>query len=118
MPELTVISLYVMAILYIVAGILHFVIPRFYLRIMPPYIPYPKFVVSISGVIEIALGALLLLPDTRQLGAWGVILLLIAVFPANLYHYQSRRKTDPPKWALLLRLPTQLLLIYWAYTFT
>ncbi|EMO14854.1 DoxX-like family protein [Leptospira santarosai str. CBC523] len=118
MPDLKIISLYTMATLYIVAGILHFILPRFYLRIMPPYIPYPKLVVYGSGVIEIGFGIILLLPDTRQLGAWGVILLLIVVFPANLYHYQSRRKTDPPKWVLLLRLPLQLLLIYWAYTFT
>ncbi|RHX82045.1 DoxX-like family protein [Leptospira yasudae] len=118
MPETSVISLYTMAILYIFAGVMHFVLPKFYLRIMPPYIPSPKFVVYFSGVVEIALGAMLLVPETKQLGAWGVILLLIAVFPANLYHYQSRRKTDPPKWALLLRLPIQLLLIYWAYTFT
>ncbi|EMJ91336.1 DoxX family protein [Leptospira alstonii] len=118
MPDLKIISLYTMAILYIVAGILHFVLPRFYLRIMPPYIPYPEFIVYLSGVIEIGLGAMLLFSETRQLGAWGIILLLIAVFPANLYHYRSRRKTDPPKWALLLRLPLQLLLIYWAYIFT
>ncbi|XDD50546.1 MauE/DoxX family redox-associated membrane protein [Leptospira sp. WS92.C1] len=118
MPEASTLSLYTMAILYIIAGILHFVSPKFYLRIMPPYIPYPKLVVYISGLFEIGLGAMLLLPDTRQLGAWGIILLLIAVFPANLYHYQSCRKTDPPKWALFIRLPLQLLLIYWAYTFT
>ncbi|MBW0433495.1 DoxX family protein [Leptospira yasudae] len=118
MPETSVISLYTMAVLYIFAGVMHFVLPKFYLRIMPPYIPYPKFVVYFSGVVEIVLGTMLFFPETRQIGAWGVILLLIAVFPANLYHYQSRRKTDPPKWALLLRLPIQLLLIYWAYTFT
>ncbi|ABJ76987.1 DoxX family protein [Leptospira borgpetersenii] len=117
MPDLKTVSLYTMATLYIIAGILHFVLPRFYLRIMPPYIPYPKLVVYFSGVIEIGFGIMLFFPDTKQLGAWGVILLLIAVFPANLYHYQSRRKTDPPKWVLLLRLPLQLLLIYWAYTF-
>ncbi|AXR67971.1 DoxX family protein [Leptospira mayottensis] len=117
MPDLKIISLYTMAALYVIAGILHFVWPRFYLRIMPPYIPYPKLVVYLSGVIEIGFGVMLFFPDTRQLGAWGVILLLIAVFPANLYHYQSRKKTDPPKWVLLLRLPLQFLLIYWAYTF-
>ncbi|EMJ52658.1 hypothetical protein LEP1GSC013_1172 [Leptospira interrogans serovar Valbuzzi str. Duyster] len=74
--------------------------------------------VYLSGLIEIGLGAMLTLSDTRSFGAWGVILLLIVVFPANFYHYQSRRKTDPPKWVLLLRLPLQLLLICWAYTFT
>ncbi|RHX87453.1 DoxX family protein [Leptospira stimsonii] len=117
MPDTSVFSLYSMAVLYILAGILHFVIPKFYLRIMPPYIPYPKFVVWISGLIEIGLGLLLFFPETRSIGAWGTILLLIAVFPANLYHYQSRRKTDPPKWTLFLRLPLQIVLIYWAYTF-
>lgn len=118
MSDLKVISLYFMTAFYIAAGVLHFVLPRFYLRIMPPYIPYPKLVVYLSGLIEIGLGAMLTLSDTRSFGAWGVILLLIVVFPANFYHYQSRRKTDPPKWVLLLRLPLQLLLICWAYTFT
>ncbi|MDV6234318.1 DoxX family protein [Leptospira ellisii] len=117
MPEPIITSLYSMAALYILAGILHFVLPKFYLRIMPPYIPYPKFVVYLSGLIEIALGMALLFPETKKLGAWGIILLLIAIFPANLYHYQSRRKSDPPKWALLLRLPLQFALIYWAYLF-
>ncbi|TGK32713.1 DoxX-like family protein [Leptospira gomenensis] len=117
MSESIIVSLYFMATLYVLAGILHFVLPKFYLRIIPPYIPYPKFVVYLSGLIEIILGAALLFPETRRLGAWGIILLLIAVFPANIYHFQSRRKKDPPKWVLLLRLPLQFALIYWAYLF-
>ncbi|EPG65649.1 DoxX family protein [Leptospira wolffii] len=112
------ISLWIMATLYTIAGILHFVIPKFYLRIMPPWIPYHKLMVQLSGIAEIALGIGLFFPPTRILSAWGVVLLLIAVFPANLYHFQSRTKKDPPTWALILRLPLQLVLIYWAYTFT
>lgn len=111
-------SLWTMSAIYTIAGILHFVIPKFYLRIMPPWIPYHKFMVQISGVIESVLGIGLLFPETRAWSAWGIVLLLIAVFPANLYHFQSRTKKDPPTWALALRLPLQLVLIYWAYTFT
>ncbi len=75
MSDLKVISLYFMTAFYIAAGVLHFVLPRFYLRIMPPYIPYPKLVVYLSGLIEIGLGAMLTLTDTRSLAPWALILL-------------------------------------------
>ncbi|TGK12008.1 DoxX-like family protein [Leptospira fletcheri] len=116
--EVKTISLWIMAVLYTIAGILHFVIPKFYLRIMPPWIPYHKFMVQFSGVVEILLGLGLFYPPTRPLCAWGIVLLLIAVFPANVYHFQSRTKRDPPTILLLVRLPVQLLLIYWAYLYT
>ncbi|WP_010571836.1 DoxX family protein [Leptospira broomii] len=112
------ISLWIMATLYTMAGILHFVIPKFYLRIMPPWIPYHKLIVQLSGIAEILLGLGLFFPQTRSVAAWGIILLLIAVFPANVYHYQSRTKRDPPTPLLILRLPLQLVLIYWAYIYT
>ncbi|EPG73531.1 DoxX-like family protein [Leptospira fainei serovar Hurstbridge str. BUT 6] len=112
------ISLWVMAMLYTIAGILHFIIPKFYLRIMPPWIPYHKLIIQLSGVAEILLGLGLFFPQTKSLSAWGIILLLIAVFPANVYHYQSRTKRDPPTTLLILRLPLQLVLIYWAYIYT
>ena len=76
-------------------------------------------VVYISGVIEILLGLLLLLPETRKLAAWGLILLLLAVFPANIYHLSSGGAgMGFPVWSLVIRLPVQFLLIYWAYGFT
>lgn len=108
--------LYLMAVLYIAAGLNHFRNPRFYIQIIPPYLPRPDILNALSGVAEVILGLMLFWPATRSLAAWGVIALLIAVFPANFYMYQQRHtlfKKMPPK-LLLLRLPLQLVLIAWA----
>ncbi|GAA4466666.1 DoxX family protein [Nibrella saemangeumensis] len=110
-------SLYLMAGLYIVAGVLHFVSPRTYLAIMPPYIPYPWLMVIVSGFFEVLFGVGLLFPQTRSLSAWGLILLLIAVFPANLYMATSGRFHNIPQWLLWARLPLQGVLIWWASRF-
>lgn len=112
------ISLYIMAGLYILAGVNHFVMPKFYMRIMPKYVPSHRVMVLVSGVAEIGLGALLLVPAYQSLAAWGVIALLIAVFPANVHHLTSRKPEDsPPAWVLWLRLPMQGVLAWWAYMF-
>ena len=111
-------TLLVMAVLYILAGINHFVMPRFYMRIMPRYIPFHRFMVMASGMAEVGLGILLLVPDCRSWAAWGIIALLIAIFPANIHHLTSRKPGQgPPVWALWLRLPIQGLLIWWAYLY-
>lgn len=81
------ITLILMALLYIVAGLLHFIKPKMYLKIMPPYLPAHLPLVYLSGVAEILLGIGLLIPALQVYAAWGVILLLIAVFPANVYMY-------------------------------
>lgn len=113
------ILLFVMGFAYIVAGANHFRNPEFYLKIMPPYLPAPLALIYISGVAEIALGILVLVPRTRSLAAWGIIALLVAVFPANIYMYHHGGAAYGTKdWVLLARLPLQLLLIYWAYRFT
>ncbi len=111
------IFLYVMAIFYTAAGIMHFVKPKLYISIIPPYIPYPRLANSLVGFLEVVLGIGLLFEPTRIAAAYGIILLLIAVFPANLYMYQRKNK-GLPKWLLFLRLPLQLLLIGWAYLYT
>ncbi len=113
------VSLYLMSALYLVAGIFHVVKPKPFLQIVPPRLPYPLFLVYVSGAAEIALGVLLHVPSTRSLAAWGIIALLIAVFPANIYMAQlGERKTGVPKWALLVRLPFQFVLMAWAYFHT
>ena len=104
--------------LYILAGFFHFARPTFYLRSMPPWVPYHSFWVYASGVVEIALGVALLFPSTQVGAAWGIILLLIGVFPANVYMYTSGKFRRIPRFLLLLRLPLQLVLIWWAYQFT
>jgi uncharacterized membrane protein len=112
-------SLYVMILFYAGAGINHFINPAFYLQIMPSWIPMHKQMVFISGVAEILCAVLLLFPKTRRAGAWCTIALLIAVFPANIQMMLDYNRNDNPLlWVAVLRLPIQLLLIWWAYRFT
>lgn len=112
------IGLYLMSFLYIIAGINHFIKPKFYLAIMPPYIPAHELMVLLSGIAEVVLGIGLLFPLTRALAAWGIILLLLAVLPANVYMITSEKFSKIPTWILWLRLPLQFLLIWWAYIYT
>ncbi|MWB94559.1 DoxX family membrane protein [Flavobacterium sp. GA093] len=111
--------LYLMALLYILAGFNHFRNPKMYIKIIPSYFSNPKLLNILSGAAEIILGILLMLSFTTHFAAWGIIALLIAVFPANLFMYQDKKASfGLPKWVLLLRLPLQLLLIVWAYQYT
>jgi len=110
------VSLYLMSAVYILAGIMHFIKPKIYIRIIPPYFPNPAILNKIAGLAEIVLGFGLLFESTRSYAAFGIILLLIAVFPANLYMYQKKTK-GIPSWMLALRLPLQLVLIGWAYLY-
>jgi uncharacterized membrane protein len=113
------ISLYLLGAAFIGAGILHFVSPDTYRPIMPPYLPWHDGLIYLSGVFEILLGGMVLFPKTRKWGAWGLVLLLIAVFPANLYMAQTAADAvgRPDYWPLVawLRLPFQLVLILWAW---
>ena len=112
-------SLNAMVVLYIVAGLNHFVNPSFYLKIMPPLLPNPYLLVVLSGVCEILFSLLLLPAISRYYAAIAIILLLVAVFPANIQMtINYYRKNSPFLWLAILRLPLQVLLIYWAYTFT
>jgi uncharacterized membrane protein len=118
MSWLKTILLVVMALFYIAAGINHFVNPRFYLKIMPPYLPWHEALNIISGAAEVILGVLLLVPATRVWAAWGIIALLIAIFPANVNVYFHQDLIPAPSWVHLLRLPLQGVLILWAWWYT
>lgn len=108
-----------MGTLYIAAGTLHFVFTRTYANIVPTYLPAHRQLVLISGAAEILGGIGVLIPPTRRPAAWGLILLLIAVFPANLTMIADHgRFPTVPLWAAWLRLPLQLPLIYWAWLYT
>lgn len=110
--------LYLMAALYTLAGVNHFRAPRFYLAMMPPLLPYPDLMNTLSGLAEITLGIGLFFPPTRVWAAWGVIALLIAIFPANIYMAVGEKfmRISPLiRWG---RLPIQGLLIWWAYQYT
>lgn len=110
---------YIMGLLYVIAGINHFRNPEFYLKIIPPYFSNPKLLNQISGITEIILGIGICIPLLSSISAVGIIILLIAVFPANLYMYQNKKaRFGLPKWITLIRLPFQFLLIYWANIYT
>jgi uncharacterized membrane protein len=108
--------LYLMSGFYIFAGLMHFVKPKKYIRIIPPNFPKPELLNLLVGIFEIIFGLGLLFSQTRSVSAIAIILLLLAVFPANIYMYQKGSK-GIPKWALLLRLPLQFALIVWAYIY-
>jgi len=109
---------YLLALGFILAGLNHFINPSFYLRIMPPLLPVPLFLIYLSGVFQIILGILLLIPKFTRLAAWGIIALLIAVFPANIYMALNAQLFAEYNPALLwLRLPLQFVIIAWAYWF-
>ena len=109
---------WVFGISFVLAGINHFRSPAMYMKIMPPYLPWHRPLVLLSGVFEIALGALLLIPRSSRLAAWGLIALLIAIFPANVYLYQHQEIFPGPPVLHLLRLPLQAVLIWWAWIYT
>ncbi len=113
-----------LAAFFLFAGTMHFVIPRRYEAIMPSWIPLHREAVLVSGVAEIAGGALLLPARTRKLARWWLLALLIAVFPANVHmaiHPEQVRGLELdqiPRWALWARLPLQPLLMYLVYRAT
>ena len=105
---------WLLGVFFVVAGIGHFIAPRFYLAIMPPALPWPLALIYISGVAEILGGLGVLTPATRKLAGWGLIVLLVAVFPANIYA-ALHGMGSIPSWVLWARLPLQIVFIAWVY---
>lgn len=118
--------LYVMGLFYVVSGTMHFVVPEAYAQIVPPPLPRPFAIVYLSGIAEITLGIGVMVPRTRRYAAWGLVLLLLAVFPANLYmatHGVAVEGVpdwigDPSPFARWARLPLQGVLVLWAWWYT
>ena len=107
------------SLLYIAAGLNHFINPDFYLRMMPPYLPWPTFLHLTAGALEVLGGALLLFPPLRHWAAWGLVLLLLAVYPANLHvAFNHHLYPEIPLLFHWIRLPLQFLLIAWAWWYT
>jgi uncharacterized membrane protein len=109
---------WVFASLFVLGGIGHFAATDFYVKMMPPGLPLHRALVLLSGVIEIALGVLLVIPKTSRFAAWALIGLLIAVFPANIHVFQHQEQFPLPPLVHLLRLPLQGVLILWAFLYT
>ncbi len=112
---------WVLAIAMIGAGINHFLSPASYIAMMPEELPAHAELVALSGVAEIACGLGLLIARTQKLAAWGLIALLVAVFPANVnmaWNNLPLGGKPVPTWMLWARLPIQALLIAWAYWYT
>ena len=119
MKIIKLISKIIFALFFVAAGVNHFVDTPFYESITPPYLPWPYALVIISGIAEIVLGVALLVPKSSRLAAWGLIALLIAVFPANIYMALNPNLFPTiPVVALWIRVPVQGLLILWAYWYT
>ena len=107
-----------LAAFFIVGGVMHFVLPATYAGVMPPWLPYHAALVAISGVAEIAGGVGVLLPPLRRAAGWGLILLSIAVFPANVQMLLDGQAAGRPGWQialLVIRLPLQAALIWWIW---
>lgn len=116
MQKFKVAMKYLLAVFFIAAGMNHFVHPDFYLKIIPPYLPWHAALNYLSGALEVVLGALVLFPRFMRLAGWGLIALLIAVFPANVYMAQnSQLFPEFNPLALWIRLPLQLVPILWAW---
>ena len=112
--SLRLLTRYAAALFFVLAGSWHFVHPTTYLAIMPPQLPYPLALVYVSGAFEILGGLGLLLQRTRRLAGWGLLALLVAVFPANV-HMALHQPLNIPGWVAWGRLPLQLPLLWWVW---
>lgn len=107
-----------MAAMYIFAGLMHFIKPKVYLRIMPRYLPFHKQLVLLSGITEIILGIGLLFEPTKDIAIYGIIGMLSVFLLVHFYMLSSEKAgAGFPKWVLFLRLPLQFALMFWAYSY-
>lgn len=110
--------LYFMAILYILAGINHFRRPKLYNKIIPPFLTNKKFIAEFSGLVEIMLGVYLCIPVFSNLAAISIMILLVLIFPSNIYMLMDEKASlGLPKWLLYARIPLQFILMLWAYQY-
>lgn len=89
-----------------------------YLRIMPRYLPNHKLLVFLSGLAEISLGIGLCLENTRNLSIYGIMVMLVVFLPVHFYMLSNEKAAAGiPQWILILRIPLQFVLMYWAYSY-
>lgn len=117
--KLAVLMRTLLGAMFIGSGLFHMIKPAVYLPMMPDYLPFHLELIYLSGVIEIILGAAFFVARFRKPAAWGMIALLIAVFPANIHMFlHAERFPDIPYFAHLVRLPMQAVFIWWAWLYT
>ena len=109
---------FLLAALFGTSGTLHFIFPNNYANVIPPWLPAHAALVAISGIAELAGAIGLLIPVTRRLAGWGLLVLCVAVFPANIQMWLTAIAQSKPLWItslLLLRLPLQVPLMLWIW---
>ena len=108
--------LYFMAGMYIFAGTMHFTYPKAYMRIMPKYLPRHRLLVWLSGAFEILLGISICIPQLKNTALYGIMGMLLVFLSVHFYMLSGKKAAAGiPKWILVLRIPLQFGLIYWAY---
>lgn len=108
-------GLFVMAGMYVLAGVMHFIKPKLYMRIMPRYLPNHKALVFLSGIAEILLGVGLCVPILKTISIYGIMAMLIVFLFVHFYMLSGEKASAGlPKWVLILRIPLQFGLMYWA----
>jgi uncharacterized membrane protein len=116
MSAVQTVALWLLGLAFVGAGMAHFRNPAFYLSMMPPWLPAPALLVQVSGVFEVLGGIGVLVPATRTFSGWGLVALLVAVFPANVHmamHPDPAAQGNVPAAMLWLRLPLQGVIIAW-----
>lgn len=109
---------YLLALIFVGAGVSHFRWPKLYQKIIPPYLPEHNTLVIVSGVAEMVLGFMLISAGTTSFAAWGILGLLVLFIPVHVYMLQNEKASlKLPKWVLILRIPIQFGLMYWAYQY-
>ncbi|SRR5690606_34973205 len=110
---------YLLGILLVLAGMNHFRKPKLYEGIIPSYIPSHSAMVLLSGIAEMILGFMLMNKNTQSEAAWGIIIMLLLFIPVHIFMLQNEKASMKlPKWLLIIRLPLQFVLMYWAYLYT
>jgi uncharacterized membrane protein len=109
---------YLIGALFVLAGANHFRQPKIYERIMPPYIPAIPTMVMLSGIAEMILGFMILTPASQILAAWSIIIMLLLFLPVHIHMLQNEEASMKlPKWVLIIRIPLQFGLMFWAYQY-
>ena len=108
----------IIAGIFLLMGLFHFIRPELFIKVMPDYVPWHKAMVYISGVAELLGGAGILIDEVRIAAGYELIIMLFAVFPANIdmaYKAFQEYGLTFKTWVLILRLPLQFVLMYWIY---